>query len=591
MANVSRLLLPVVLMTMVASYTAAEEPVNFSRDVLPLLSDRCFHCHGPDASHREAELRLDLEAEAKKKREGDAAVVPRSLEDSQLWLRITSDDEDERMPPLDSHRKPFTEIERDVIRRWILDGAKWGKHWAFEPPQRPVIPDTKQHPIDAFVRKRLQREGLTPAKPARMKTLLRRVSFDLTGLPPTANEIEAVLADSAPDAYQRFVDRLLKSPHYGERMAMWWLDAARYSDTDGFQQDATRNNWPWRDWVVGAFNQNMPFDQFTREQFAGDLLPNATVEQKLATCFHRNHMTNGEGGRHPEESRIDYVIDRVNTTGSVWLGLTLGCCQCHSHKFDPISQKDYYSLFAFFDSIDEDGRAGGGAKPFMKYKSPFVSRAVQEASAIVASRKPVEAAARKEAESEFEPWLKTQLQRVKTGFQPWKPLQVMSLTAAKGSILTGEVDDTIQSSGPSPFQDDYRVVGSTTLPRVTGLRLEVLSHKTHTAGKLARGKTGEFILTNVKLLVRQKGRSQVREVELASAIADVPGGGKIHKKYGNVQGTLDDDPRSGWTTKGHDAKKPHTAVSTVAEIAAPCSFTSMTARGWISCTISRRACL
>ncbi|MCG8586060.1 MAG: DUF1549 domain-containing protein, partial [Pirellulales bacterium] len=423
-----------------------------------------------------------------------------------------------------------------------------------------MVPDAKQHPIDAFVKRRLEREGLTLAEPAGIETMLRRVSFDLTGLPPTAKQVDAVRADAVPDAYERFVDQLLKSPHYGERMAMWWLDAARYSDTDGFQKDATRNNWPWRDWVVGAFNKNMPFDQFTREQFAGDLLPNATADQKLATCFHRNHMTNGEGGRDPEESRIDYVIDRVNTTGSVWLGLTLGCCQCHSHKFDPISQKDYYSLFAFFNSIDEDGRAGDRAQPFMKYKSPFVERAVNEAEEILVARRRVEGVAREKATIEFEPWLEQQHKRVKAGFQPWEVLQVTSLEAMKGSVLEREGDGTVQSSGPSPFQDDYRIIGSSLLPRVTGVRLEVFPHTTHTEGKLTRGKTGEFILTNFKVLVRQKGRSQVREVGLESAVADVPAGGKAHEKYGDVKGTLDDDPRSGWTTRGHDAKKPHIAV-------------------------------
>src|SRR5690606_18854119 len=215
------------------------------------------------------------------------------------------------------------------------EGASWGKHWSFEKPIRPDVPDPAVHPIDAFVQQHLKERQRPLAEEAPKQVLIRRVSFDLTGLPPTTQEVDAFLSDSSDDAYDRMVDRLLASPHYGERMAMWWLDAARYSDTDGFQQDANRTNWPWRDWVVQAFNTNMPFDQFTIEQFAGDLLPEATPEQILATCFHRNHMTNGEGGRDPEESRIDYVIDRVNTTGTVWLGLTLGCAQCHSHKFDP----------------------------------------------------------------------------------------------------------------------------------------------------------------------------------------------------------------------------------------------------------------
>ncbi len=216
--------------------------------------------------------------------------------------------------------------------------------------------------IDQFIWARLSKEGLGPSSEAERHTLLRRVSFDLTGLPPTLEELSAFDGTSA--SYEAAVDRLLASPHFGERMAMWWLDVARYADTDGFQSDSNRENWPWRDWVVEAFNSNMRFDRFTLEQFAGDLLPDATAEQKLATAFHRHHMTNGEGGRDPEESRVDYVLDRVNTTGSVWLGLTLGCTQCHSHKFDPISQADYYGLTAFFNSIDEDGKAGKEAKPY-----------------------------------------------------------------------------------------------------------------------------------------------------------------------------------------------------------------------------------
>jgi hypothetical protein len=481
-----------------------------------------------------------------------------------ILQRLTSEDPDEQMPPPDSHRKSFTKKQVSIVRQWIAEGAVWGKHWAFEKPAQAESPSPNLQPIDAFVRRRLENEGLESSSIAAKHTLIRRVTFDLTGLPPTWEEVEAFVGDDSPDAYAKLVDRLLKSEHYGERMATWWLDAARYSDTDGYQGDATRNNWPWRDWVVAAFNKNMSFDQFTREQFAGDLLPNATAEQRLATCFHRNHMTNGEGGRHPEESRIDYVIDRVNTTGSVWLGLTLGCSQCHSHKFDPISQQEYYSLFAFFNSIDEDGKAGGGAKPFMKFKSPFGGRAIVEAQRVVDGRKPVEAKARSDAEREFEPWLVEQIQRAERGFEAWEVLQPSSYSAAEGSLLTKEDDGSIQTSGPSPKQDDYRIVASSRHSRVTGLRLEVLPHASHKDGKLARGEKGEFILTNFKLLVRRKGRSQVRDVDIAGAIADVQKSAK-GRNYGNVKDTLDDDPRNGWTTEGHDATKPHIAVFALAQ--------------------------
>lgn len=538
----------------------ADDAVNFSRDILPVLSDRCFHCHGPDESHREADLRLDQRESATEY----GAIVPGDPDGSELLARVTSEDLDLRMPPVDSHRKPLSSGEIEKIRRWIADGAEWGRHWAFEKPERPEVPETAPHPVDAFVRSRLLEEGLKPAERAPWHTLVRRVSFDLTGLPPELEEVEALVREGTPQAYAAYVDRLLASQPYGERMAMWWLDAARYSDTDGYQQDALRTNWPWRDWVVQSFNENKPFDQFTIEQFAGDLLPDATVEQKLATCFHRNHMTNGEGGRDPEESRIDYVLDRVNTMGTVWLGLTLGCTQCHSHKFDPITQRDYYSLFAFFDSVDEDGKAGRAAKPYLKYRSPYAERAVKESEQIVAARKNLDAAVREEAEQEFAPWLEQQIERVRSGFEPWHLLTARKLESVEGTQLNQEADGTIQASGPNPRQDDYRIIAGTDVPRVTGLRLDVLPHASHTEGKLSRGKSGEFILTDVKLQVRREGDSQLRDIEIATAIADVEKTAQ-GRNYGKIRDTLDDDPRNGWTTETHDPLQPHVAVFALAQ--------------------------
>lgn len=547
------------------SNSPAEE-VRFGRDVLPILSDRCFHCHGPDPANREADLRLDQPEDATADRGGYAAVTPGDPEASELIARLTTDDPDLQMPPPDSHRKPLTESEVETLRKWIAEGAAWGRHWAFEPPLRPNVPASNSHPIDAFIEQRLALEepelGLSPSAPR--ATLIRRLSLDLTGLPPTVEEVDAFISDTAPDAYSRLVARLLNSPHYGERMAMWWLDAARYADTDGYQGDATRTNWPWRDWVVQAFNDNMPFDQFTIEQFAGDLLPNATPEQILATCFHRNHMTNGEGGRDPEESRVNYVIDRVNTTGTVWLGLTLGCAQCHSHKFDPISHADYYSLYAFFNSIDEDGRAGNAAKPYLKYRSPHAERAIAEAQSVVAARRPLEATWRAQATQQFEPWLAAQLARVREGFVPWQPLRASTLKSVEGTQLRQQADGTIQTSGPNPRQDDYRITAAPDLPRVTGLLLEVFPDESHTDGKLSRGASGEFILTDVKLQIRREGSSQIRDIEIATAVADVEREVK-GRNYGKVGDTLDDDPRNGWTTESHDPKAPHRAVFALAE--------------------------
>ena len=536
----------------------AAEPVSFSRDVLPILSDNCFGCHGQDESHRKAKLRLDVREAAIAKE----AFVPGKPEVSALIERIITTDEDELMPPPKSHKARLTAEQTDILRRWIAEGAVWGKHWSFE---QPVKAAAQGHPVDHFVVQKLAAEGLTPAKEAPKHTLLRRLSFDLTGLPPTEAEAKAFLTDTSPQAYERAVDRLLASPHYGERMAMWWLDAARYADTDGFQSDATRNNWPWRDWVVDSFNRNTPYDQFTLEQFAGDLLPNATAEQKLATCFHRNHMTNGEGGRDPEESRVDYVLDRVNTMGTTWLGMTLGCAQCHTHKFDPVTQADYYALSAFFNSIDEDGKAGGGAKPYLPFQSPHSARALSEVQTLIDAAKPAEAAARKAAEAPFATWLGEARSRLDVTHLSWTPLRADALETAEGTELKQEADGAVQASGPHPNQDEYRFMSSPRGRRITGLRLEVLPHATHTDGGLSRGKDGEFLLTDLKAQVRAKGNSLIRDIALDSAVADFNADKKKNGNYGDVKDTLDDDPRNGWTTIGTDKTKPHQAVYRLAE--------------------------
>jgi len=529
----------------------AEEPtVRFSRDILPILSDRCFHCHGPDESHREADLRLDVHDEAIADRGGYSAIVPGMPDESEIISRVLTEDDDLLMPPPDSHRKPLTETEIQTLRSWIASGATWGKHWAFEPPIRLAVAENEpSKPIDALVRRRLSEVGMTPSPTASKSTLIRRASFDLIGLPPTAEEVDAFQRDTSDDAYEKLIDRLLQSPHHGERMAMWWLDVARYADTDGFQGDATRTNWPYRDWVVNAFHRNQPFDQFTIEQFAGDLLPEATPEQILATCFHRNHMTNGEGGRDPEESRIDYVIDRVNTTGTVWLGLTLGCTQCHSHKFDPISHQDYYSLFAFFNSIDEDGKAGDNAKPYLKYESPAADGAVAEAQAWSDRCIQSESEAKEAAQKGFGDWLSQRIASItnaESNFTPWTSPIIRSLDSNEGTVLTQEADGAIVASGPTLRQDDYRIVAQSDLPNITGFRIEVLRDDSLTDGKWTRGKDGIFILTNIKLQVRKVGDSQVREIDVDKATANIEVKVK-GRNYGLVSDTLNDDPRNGWT--------------------------------------------
>ena len=349
-------------LTPAAAVPAVVEALDFNRDVRPILSDKCFYCHGPDASHRKAGLRLDEAAGAYahlKDSDSEFAVVPGKPESSEAWLRICSDDEDEMMPPRKSN-KFLTAAEKATLKRWIDAGAKYEGHWAFQPVKEKLLPAVRDegrchNDIDRFIQARLEKEGLRPSPEADRVTLLRRLSLDLIGLPPSAAELKAFVDDRSPDAYERQVDRLLASPAYGEHMAMGWMDVARYADTDGFQHDRTRTMWPWRDWVVSAYNRDLPYDQFVRWQLAGDLLPGATPEQILASGFNRNHMLNNEGGRDAANNRVDYVVDRTITTGTAFLGLTLECCRCHDHKFDPLPTKDFYRLSAYFNQVNEDG--------------------------------------------------------------------------------------------------------------------------------------------------------------------------------------------------------------------------------------------
>ncbi len=339
----------------------ASEKIDFSREVLPILSENCFHCHGPDARSRKAGLRLDTKEGAFRVRRGRSILVPGKSGQSELIRRIVSHDESEQMPPPDSNRK-LTPKQIDILAKWVDQGAVWSQHWAFVPlPAQVPIPAVKQSSwprgtIDRFILARLEQHGLAPSPEADRATWLRRVTLDLTGLPPTLAELDAFLNDRSPEAYETVVDRLLASPRFGERLASDWLDLARYADTHGYQHDRYRAMWPYRDWVIRAFNRNQPFDEFLTWQLAGDLLPNATKEQRLATAFNRLHMQNEEGGIVEEEFRVAYVVDRVNTMGTAFLGLTLECSRCHDHKYDPISMKDFYGLFAFFQNIDEAGQ-------------------------------------------------------------------------------------------------------------------------------------------------------------------------------------------------------------------------------------------
>lgn len=334
----------------------AAEPLTFNRDVRPILSDNCFQCHGPDAANRKGHRRLDTYEGATAERQGFRAFVPGRPDQSEAWLRLTSVHDDELMPPPEAH-KTVTAEQKETLRRWIAEGARYERHWAYE-PLRPVTPPAVKNeswvrnPVDRFILARLEREGLAPSPPADPATLLRRVSFDLTGLPPSPQAVAAFRL-SALDAQ---LSALFSSPHYGERMASDWLDAARYADTNGYQVDRDREMHAWRDWVIRAFNDNKPFDQFTIEQLAGDLLPNATLEQKIATGFNRNHILNEEGGVIADEFLAEATADRVETVATAWLAQTFNCTRCHDHKFDPFTQRDFYSLKAFFNNLPETGK-------------------------------------------------------------------------------------------------------------------------------------------------------------------------------------------------------------------------------------------
>ena len=397
---------------------AAAPKITFNRDVRPILAENCFACHGPDQRARQAELRLDQRDDALQDRDGHAAIVPGNPGASSLVNRILSNDPEQRMPPADSHRQ-LSGAQIETLRLWVEQGAEYEAHWALIPPQRSNPPAVAhqawvRNNIDVFVLARLEAAKLAPSPEADRETLLRRITLDLTGLPPTLAEIDAFLLDNTPEAYERVVDRLLASPRFGERMATPWLDAARYADTHGYQDDGPRQMWRWRDWVIDAFNRNLPFDQFTIEQLAGDLLPNATQDQRTATGFNRNHRGNSEGGIIPEEYLLEYAVDRVDTTATVWLGLTMGCARCHDHKFDPITQREFYQVLAYFNSIPELGRVRkrGNSPPLMMAPTPGERQQMDQLEATLAaaekklkSREPEVAAAQAAWETSFDPKL------------------------------------------------------------------------------------------------------------------------------------------------------------------------------------------
>jgi hypothetical protein len=465
---------------------AADAP-DFNRDVRPILAARCFKCHGPDDAARKAKLRLDTH-------EGAEKVLGKPNE-SELILRITSGDENEVMPP-PSVKAPLTDRQKEILKAWVAAGAPYAPHWSFVAPKRPAIPKTQYavaNPIDAFIRAHLEQEGLKPSPEADRYTLIRRVYLDLIGIPPTPAEAAAFVEDKSPEAFEKVVEKLLASEHYGERWARRWLDLARYADTNGYEKDRQRSIWPYRDWVIKAINDDMPFDQFTIEQLAGDMLPNATISQRVATGFHRNTMLNEEGGIDPLEFRFHAMTDRVATTGAVWLGLTLGCAQCHTHKFDPITHTDYYRFFAFLNNADE---------PEMP-----VPTAAQIAARIEIEKKVAElkTARLKRAESPqmlkaFSAW---QAEQRKTTVA-WTIIRPATMSAGL-TRLTLLDDGSIFASGDATKRDVYSLSLSNLPAHVTAVRLEALPDERLPANGPGRtyyeGPKGEFFLSAMTLMV------------------------------------------------------------------------------------------
>jgi len=515
-------------MTVVIPSVALQaDEIRFSRDVLPILSDHCLLCHGPDGSSRVTEMRLDLEESARE------VIAADEQGQSELVRRITSTDSDTVMPPPDAV-KQLSERQKRILQQWIAEGAGWEGHWAYQPVQQPEIEaDRPRDAIDYFVDRRLKEAGLEPNPPAEPEEWFRRVTLDLTGLPPTPDEVDRFLKNLD---YEAAVDRLLVSPRYGERMAWDWLEAARYADTHGYQKDNVRTMWAWRDWVIESFNNNQSYDQFTVEQLAGDLLPRATLKQRIATGFNRNHRINAEAGSIPEEFRTEYVIDRVDTTATVWMGMTAGCARCHDHKFDPLSQRDFYRLFAFFNNIEEQGSDGVGPAAVPDVTVPVPAKERQLAIARVklnAAEKRLQAAG---TDEEFAAWLAAHRQVSESGsFWLVTPPEAVTGTS-DGSTFEILADGSVLFGGANPLNDVHEATFTIPAPvDAATLRLEALAHHSLTDGSLARSFNGDFLLSEIDVLVdgnRLRWKSATADRELSDRLAAT---------------AIDGNPLTGWS--------------------------------------------
>jgi mono/diheme cytochrome c family protein len=517
-----------------APASPAQDRVDFQRDIRPILSNQCFKCHGP--AQQKSGVRLDShEASLKKK-----AIVPGKADASKLIERILADD-DERMPPKTAGDR-LKPAQVELLKKWIAQGAEYTPHWAFIQPKKTALPLADMHPIDAFIQARLAKEGLKISAEADRPTLIRRLSLDLLGLLPSPKEVDDFVHDKNADAYEKLVDRLLASPHYGERQARHWLDLARYADSNGYTIDGKRSIWPWRDWVINAFNKDMPFDQFTIEQIAGDMLPNATHDQIVATGFHRNTSFNEEGGTNPEQFRVERTVDRTNTTGSVWLGLTVGCAQCHSHKYDPISHKEYYQLYAFLNSMDE---------PKVSMPTPEQEKRMKKLQADLAEAKKAPAP-KKVAAAEVEKLLADLEKETGGGWRVIYPKTVMSEQGARLDVLE---DRSVLAGGKAGDADTYTIHGvAPESGTITAVRLEAITHDSLPKKGPGRSGGGNFVLS--QFVFETDGVPH----KFKKAIAD------FSQNDYPVSDVVKNDPTKGWGISGgigrdHQAlfylEKPH----------------------------------
>ncbi|MCA9298802.1 MAG: DUF1549 domain-containing protein, partial [Phycisphaerales bacterium] len=528
--------------------------VVFERDVRPLLSDRCFKCHGPDEAAREAGLRLDIpEGLEKDLGRGRRAVVPGDPGASVLLERLRTHDPLDKMPPPESGLE-LTDAEIQLIEDWIREDGVYRRHWSFVTPTAPPIPEVTDadacvNDIDRFIEARLEREGIDPSPEADRETLIRRLAFDLTGLPPTPEEIDEFLADTQPDAYERLVDRILESPHYGERMAMTWLDVARYADSHGYHHDDARIMWPWRDWVIQAFNENKPYDRFIIEQLAGDLLENPTLEQRIATGFNRNHPITFEGGVISEEYRVEYVADRVTTTSTAFLALTMECARCHEHKYDPISHDEYYGFYAFFNSTNEQGldRRGPSTNPMLRVPTDDMARRLETIDARLAE-------AERSLEDALAPtrdaW-KTDLADVRA-LVDWQTLEPTSVTTTNGTVVTIDGATFTASRDGAPATEVFEVEATTNR---TGLRLVRLDALLDDAGRLGLAPNANVVLSGLDLeVVASDGRRETVRFQHAWADYEQENG-----DYAVSNVLASDDPK-GWALGAHMRPGQRTAM-------------------------------